>query len=379
MPESIFDLIKAQFEDATFAVILTDLDLKIIYTNKYAEEMSRALDISDGMWLLIPSNELEQCRQNLREGKGARLFSSPIRSASCCFSVTPLHQGDTIVGAFVTIVPYENVPTTPHDAVSGASSSLLSTCFRYPLSQIFASLAVMLRKLHATDNHTVDEAISVINQNSYMMLRNINNIVERIRFNSVSKPEVKVVNLWEQMAELLEAVDITLRPNGYHLLYSLPEGQDCVSCNFEQIAVALLNILSNACKAGGKGSSISITGRKHGSLAIVTVTDTGSGIPQEIINSVFDPFYSWNKDAHTPPAMGLGLNVAKQIIYESGGTLAVHSREGDGTAVAFTLPLLPDAQPDARMPLDCGSSAYLLDHFSPVYWVLSDIIVPPNQ
>ena len=380
MPESTcFNLMKAQFEDATFAVLLTDLDLKIVYANKYAEQISRALEVSDGVWLLVPTADLDHCRSNLREGKSTRLFSSPLRAVSSCFSVSPLREGDEVVGAFVTIVPFENVPDTPQDVVVGVSSSALSSCFRYPLSQIFASLAVMLRKLHATDNHTLDESISTINQSSYMMLRNVNNIIERIRFYSSSKPELKVINLWEQLAELLEAADITLRPNGYHLLYNLPEGQDCVRCNFDQIAVALLNIVSNACKATSKGGTISISGRRHGSLAIITVTDSGSGIPQDVIDKIFDPFYSWSKDIHASPVMGLGLNVAKQIIYEAGGTLAVHSREENGTAVAFTLPLVPDAEPDVRMPLDCGSSAYLLNHFSPVYWVLSDIIVPPNQ
>ena len=379
MPDpNIFQSMALQFADAPFAVLLADLDLKILYTNKYAEDMSRTLEFSDGIRLMAPPEDLDTCRQKLRQGESSRLFSSPMHAAALCLSVSPLREGEQIVGAFVTLAPAEMQPETIVDVVDGVSSSVLSSCFRYPLSQIFASLSVILRKLHADDNHTLDSSIKVINQSAYVMLRNINNIIARIRLYSSYRTEPKVVNLWEQIAELLEAADITLRPNGYTLSYSLPQGTDCVRCHFDQIAVALLNIISNACKASPKGGTVTVGGKRHGNLAIITVMDNGCGISQDLMDRVFAPFFSWNADTHAPPAMGLGLNVAKQIIYEEGGTLALNSREGEGTAVAFTLPIVTDT-PDERLPLECGSSAYLLDHFSPVYWVLSDIIVPPNQ
>ena len=375
---AVFQSMAMQFADAPFAALLTDPDLNIRYANKYAEEMSRMLGFSDGIRLLVPQEELEACRQKLQAGESSRLFSSPLRAASVCLAVSPLREEGRVVGGFVTVAPEDQAPDTLAKAVEGDGASALSGSFRYPLSQIFASLSVILRKLHADGNHTLDQPVGVINRNAYLMLRNINNIVARIRLFSGYRAEPVVVDLWERSAELMEAASITLRPSGHILTYSFPQDKACVRCRYDQVAIALLNIISNACKASPGGGAVSVTGKRHGNTAILTVSDMGQGIPQERMDRIFEPFFSSGAVPYSPPSMGLGLSVAKQIIYDEGGTLAIHSREGEGTSVAFTLPVVEE-EADERMPLECGPSAYLLDRFSPVYWCLADVIEPPGQ
>lgn len=373
---NIFELMEKQFSEASFPVLLADLDLNITYCNDAAEAISRTLLFMDGIRLMIPQEELETCRQKLRDGYSSRLFTSPLHAVTTCLSVTPLRESQQVVGAFITLAPDTILPQTVEEAVEGVSSAALSGSFRHPLSQIFASLAVILRKLHASDNHTVDQPLQTINQSAYLILRNLNNMVSRINFYSSSKPDLQTVDIWERLGELLEATDIALRAGGYRLNYALPPGQACVRCIFQYISIALLNIISNACKASTHGSSIVVTGRTAEEHVIITVTDNGCGIPQNKIDHLFDPFFSWRHGE--APTLGLGLSVTKQIIYEAGGTLAVNSQEGEGTSVAFTLPLVEEP-PQQRLPMECSSSSYLLDHFSPVYWVLADVIPPPSQ
>ncbi len=374
----IFARMEEQFAAAPFAVLLTDRELNILYANSYAQELSRTLEFSDGIRLMVPQEDVDACLSSLQKGEGCRLFPSPLRAASVCLSVTPLKEGEETVGGFVTLSPSDEPPSTPREAVEGVSSAALSGSFRYPLSQIFASLSVILRRLHAMDNHAVDQPLQTINQSAYQMLRSVNDMVIRMRCAAPGQEQTGVADLWERTAELLEAADIALRPAGYTLIYSLPQGAAPVRCRFDDVAVALLHLISNACRAGGPGSTVTVTGRHQGNRVMIGVSDSGRGVASGDAERIFQPFFSLAGAGGDPPALGLGLTVAKQIIHEAGGTLAVDSREGEGTSVVFTLPLAQDV-PDERLPLECGSAAYLTDRFSPVYWVLSDVISPPGQ
>jgi two-component system NtrC family sensor kinase len=71
---------------------------------------------------------------------------------------------------------------------------------------------------------------------------------------------------------------------------------------------------------------------------VITISDTGAGIPKEIIPFIFEPFFT------TKPAgmgTGLGLSVAKRIISDHGGEISIKSKEGEGTTVTIKLPLNP--------------------------------------
>jgi PAS domain S-box-containing protein len=96
--------------------------------------------------------------------------------------------------------------------------------------------------------------------------------------------------------------------------------------------------IMNAVDAMPKGGSLTLSasGDKVPGIAVITISDTGGGIPKEIIPYVFEPFFT------TKPAgmgTGLGLSVAKRIINDHGGEISIKSKEGEGTTVAIKLPI----------------------------------------
>ena len=74
-------------------------------------------------------------------------------------------------------------------------------------------------------------------------------------------------------------------------------------------------------------------------LARLEISDTGQGIPPEILSRIFDPFFTTKEFGK---GTGLGLTVVKGIVEEHEGTISVHSRVGEGTTVTILLPLDPD-------------------------------------
>ncbi|NPB09550.1 MAG: HAMP domain-containing histidine kinase [Thermodesulfobacteria bacterium] len=107
------------------------------------------------------------------------------------------------------------------------------------------------------------------------------------------------------------------------------------------IKVALVHVLRNAIEACRRGDRIQVeTGLEKGE-AYVIVRDTGPGIPPEIMDHIFKPFYS-TKGRRT----GLGLPYVKQIIEEHRGRIEIHSEPGRGTTVKIFLPVYFDARPE---------------------------------
>jgi signal transduction histidine kinase/CheY-like chemotaxis protein len=106
-----------------------------------------------------------------------------------------------------------------------------------------------------------------------------------------------------------------------------------------RIRQVVLNLLSNAARYTDRGG-IRLQLAREGDAALVSVHDTGLGIPAEDLEKVFEPFYqAQNVGERSREGSGLGLNICRQIVILHAGHIAVTSKEGEGTTVSFRLPL----------------------------------------
>ena len=96
-----------------------------------------------------------------------------------------------------------------------------------------------------------------------------------------------------------------------------------------------VNLLTNAFDASPEGGLVVVDGYLEGTMAIVRIVDSGSGIERENLERVFEPFYSTKADAGT----GLGLYVVRRLVEEHGGTVRAESEPGIGTTFIVALPL----------------------------------------
>ena len=103
------------------------------------------------------------------------------------------------------------------------------------------------------------------------------------------------------------------------------------------------NLVNNAVKYSPEGGTITMSSRVDGRFALVSVTDTGIGIPQEEIGHVFERFRRVRSGAaQSIPGTGLGLTIVKQIVELHGGKIWVESALGHGSSFHFTIPLAPE-------------------------------------
>ncbi len=109
-----------------------------------------------------------------------------------------------------------------------------------------------------------------------------------------------------------------------------------VSGSAEGLRTALVNVILNARQSLGEDSGeITLRTRREGDQAVIEISDTGIGMPSDVIDHVTEPFFTTKGEG----GRGLGLSVARKIIGRHGGTLSFESRVGRGTTVTIRLPI----------------------------------------
>jgi len=120
-----------------------------------------------------------------------------------------------------------------------------------------------------------------------------------------------------------------------------------ITADPNQLSQILMNLLLNAAQATPEGGSITITVQKikFAEAVELTVTDTGAGIPADILPHVFEPFFTTKRGQGT----GLGLSISHAYVRSHGGDIRVDSLPGRGTTVRITLPLRQEGRMAVRM------------------------------
>ncbi len=215
----------------------------------------------------------------------------------------------------------------------GAINSVQST-----LSTAVAQLKGELRNLKLEENPSIRSALKAISEADYVIgagAERITEIVRRLRsFILLDEAELKRANLHE-------GLDSTLA-----LLHGELEGRidvvreygdvPAVVCYPAKLNQVFLNILTNASHAiEGKGT-VTVTTAVDNDMARVSFRDTGKGISEANLKSIFDPGFSRKGDR---VSAGLGLTICGQIVQQHGGRLTVDSRLGEGSTFTVRVPL----------------------------------------
>jgi len=145
--------------------------------------------------------------------------------------------------------------------------------------------------------------------------------------------ELIVTDLQDNLEVVLEIFNHQLKL-GFEVerVYSSPVS---IACNPDALIQVWTNLVHNAIQAMDKSGKLTITIDQNDQEAIVTISDTGKGIPEEILEKIFQPFFSTK-----PPGegTGLGLDIAKKIIEHHKGTISVESKIDKGSKFRVTIP-----------------------------------------
>ncbi|RKY04830.1 two-component sensor histidine kinase [Candidatus Poribacteria bacterium] len=154
-----------------------------------------------------------------------------------------------------------------------------------------------------------------------------------LRYTRLPKPEPIPLDLSATVNEVLDFIEPESRRLGIEVERRLSP-VPLVRADPSQVKQAVLNLILNAHEAMPKGGRMTVSVAPEGRFVKVEVEDTGEGIPEEVIDKIFEPFFSTKREG-----TGLGLSLVKRIMDEHGGQIRVRSRKGEGTAISLLFPI----------------------------------------
>ena len=167
----------------------------------------------------------------------------------------------------------------------------------------------------------------------------------------------------ELAALIQQAVDAS-RPladaAGHELKIALPAEPIYLHADPVRMAQVFGNLLNNSCKYTSQGGTISVTAQRSGSDVVVAFKDTGSGIPADKLEGIFDMFTQLDRSLEqSKGGLGIGLTLVKRLVQMHGGSIAAYSAgEGHGSEFVVRLPMLGDSAavaPPEPVPMQAAS------------------------
>jgi signal transduction histidine kinase len=232
----------------------------------------------------------------------------------------------------------ENVSQMKDDFLATLSHEL-----RTPLNAMLGWSQLLLQG--GRDDASLKRGLSTIERNARAQSELIEDMLDMSR---LLAGKVRIDNVPLSPPDFINAALDTTRPAALArqvtLLADLDAGDGRILGDSGRMQQVMVNLLSNAIKFSEPGGVVTVTLRTLGDASVITVEDTGAGIPAAFLPFVFDRFRQADgSSSRRHGGLGLGLAIARQLIDLQGGALSVTSA-GEGQGAAFTL----------RMPLASG-------------------------
>jgi len=206
-----------------------------------------------------------------------------------------------------------------------------------PLSVIRTHCDVALQRPRSAEEYA--EALQTIQLSARNMTRLINDLLSLARLDAglLSSEILTPVFLGDCVADALQMTGPLARERRVTLSSAIEE--DCsVTGSRTALTEAFLNLIENAVRYNGEEGRVSVVAKAENGKAVITVSDTGSGIRKNDLARIFERFY--RADAvRGSEGTGLGLSIVKSVVEAHGGEISVESEPGKGSTFQVMLPL----------------------------------------
>ena len=202
----------------------------------------------------------------------------------------------------------------------------------------FAMLLNRILKDNGIPNERVAEFRNYLGQIITETTRVGRIVSDLLAFSRRSKPQSTDVDLNAVIKSTLALLRHRLELGNVALDLHLSETLPRIECDSSQMQQVIINLVMNgaeACQSKGQGT-VSVYTRQENDQVVLEISDTGDGIPPEIMSKIFDPFFTTKGEGK---GVGLGLSVVYGIVDAHGGDITVDSKAGEGATFRVTLPI----------------------------------------
>ncbi|MBE9478796.1 MAG: HAMP domain-containing protein, partial [Chloroflexi bacterium] len=171
-------------------------------------------------------------------------------------------------------------------------------------------------------------------------------VTDLLKFARQSTPEMQTRDMRATLESVFRLTEYLVRKGNVTLVPDLPLTSVMATYDPQQIEQVLINLVTNAVQAMPDGGTLDVSLKEHDDNLVITMRDSGVGIPEENVVRIFDPFFTTKPEGE---GTGLGLSVSYGIVSRHRGRIEVESEVGIGTTFIVSLPLQADSLDEQLM------------------------------
>ncbi len=310
--------------------ILIDPEDRVVYVNPAASQILG--QVPGSLSALAPlqfQNAVRESRQTKETETRLVDHGSPPRKLRAV--ATPFQADARVLLLVVDVTDRERTDSIRRDFVANASHEL-----KTPVSTIIASSEALQIALDRGDGSAGGFATR-IEASARQLDRLVTDLLDLSRLERES-PAMTPVRLDHLVKDEVERIRAEAEGKGLRLTVEPTEVTAYVS--HRDVAIAVRNILDNAIRYTPEGGSVTATVAADGDSAVISVADTGEGIPTRDTERVFERFYRVDSArARTTGGTGLGLSIVKHVAETHDGTVSLDSELGVGSTFTLRFPM----------------------------------------
>jgi two-component system sensor histidine kinase KdpD len=230
------------------------------------------------------------------------------------------------------------------EKLRSALLSSISHDLRTPLASIIGGVSSLMNFDSRLDDRGRSELLQTVRDEAERLNRFVGNLLDMTKIEAgAMQPKLDWVDPEDLVATAVKrAAALT---QGHDIRIEAASEMPLLRVDYILIEQVLINLLDNAAKYSSKGSAIDVRLRHDGSHVMLTVTDSGSGIPAAELEQVFDMFYRVKAGDRQVAGTGLGLSICRSILKAHGGSIRAESpvkedqKTHAGTRMIVTLPV----------------------------------------
>lgn len=212
-----------------------------------------------------------------------------------------------------------------------------------PLNIIFSTaqlFSLYIDKENLANSDKLNKYTGTIKQNCYRLLRLVNNLIDITKIDSgFMELNLKNQNIVEVVEEITLSTVEYVQSMSRTIIFDTNREEKIMAFDEDKIERILLNLISNATKFTRPGDVIEVGVYDEGNYVVISVKDTGIGIPDDKITEIFERFkqvdYLLNRNHE---GSGIGLSIVKSLVEMHKGKIDVKSKYGEGTEFIVSLP-----------------------------------------
>lgn len=250
-----------------------------------------------------------------------------------------------IVVVLYDVTELRRLETVRRDFVSNVSHEL-----KTPLTAIRGMLESLIADIDVMDRSVRDRFLARASSQVDRLSNIVTDLLTLGRFESERTTVDRApVDLRGIIRATVRAISPVAENRGLSVLLAIPDKPVMVMGDEDALAIVVNNLVDNAVKYTSQGGSVKVSLRYDGGEALLSVEDSGIGIPEADLDRIFERFYRVDKArSRELGGTGLGLSIVKHILLAHGGRVAVESELGRGSQFSAWLPLLRVQDPPGK-------------------------------